>query len=110
LRWADVDLTAGRLEVVHSLQRVDGRLTLVAPKTPASHRTLPLSTQVIAALIQHRARQAAERDAIAERWVESGMVFTTVVGKPLGPDAVRRWPGAGSNRRPSDFQSDARTN
>ena len=90
LRWADVDLAAGRLEVVHSLQRVDGRLTLVVPKTSASRRTLPLPAPVIAALIEHRARQAGERHAVAEGWVDSGMVFTTAVGGPLGPDAVRR--------------------
>jgi integrase len=90
LRWVDVDLAAGRLEVVHSLQRVDGRLTLVAPKTPASRRTLPLPAPVIAALVEHRARQAGERHAAGGRWVDSGMVFTTAVGGPLGPDAVRR--------------------
>ena len=90
LRWVDVDLAAGRLEVVHSLQRVDGRLTLVAPKTPASHRTLPLPAPVIAALVEHRARQNGERDAAGRGWVDSGLVFTTPVGGPLGPDAMRR--------------------
>jgi hypothetical protein len=37
LRWADLDLAADRLEVLY-LQRVDGRLALVRPKTSASRR------------------------------------------------------------------------
>ncbi|MBK7622379.1 MAG: site-specific integrase [Kineosporiaceae bacterium] len=90
LRWVDVDLAAGRLQVAHSLQRVDGRLALVAPKTPASHRTLPLPAPVITALVEHRARQAGERDLAGAAWVDSGMVFTTAIGGPLSPDAVRR--------------------
>ena len=90
LRWADLDLAAGRLEVLHSLQRVEGRLTLVRPKTPASRRTLPLPAAVVAALIEHRTRQEIERWAAGGRWIESGMVFTTAIGAPLSPDAVRR--------------------
>jgi integrase len=94
LRWMDLDLDLelgeGRLEVLHSLQRVDGRLTLVPPKTPASRRTLPLPAVVVAALARHRTRQEAERRAAGGRWVENGMVFTTPLGAPVGPDAVRR--------------------
>jgi integrase len=94
LRWADVDLAvgqpAGRLEMLHSLQRVDGRLTLVRPKTPASRRTLPLPAAVVAALVQHRTRQEIERRGAGGRWIESGMVFTARTGAPLSPDAVRR--------------------
>jgi integrase len=94
LRWADVDLAVGepegRLEVLHSLQRVDGRLTLVRPKTPASRRALPLPAVVVAALVEHQARQETERRAAGERWIESGMGFTTRTGSPLSPDAVRR--------------------
>jgi integrase len=94
LQWADLDLdpdlAAGRLEVLHSLQRVDGRLTLVRPKTPASRRTLPLPAAVVAALGEHRTRQEIERRAAGGRWIESGMVLTTATGAPLSPDAVRR--------------------
>jgi integrase len=92
LRWADLDLdlAAGRLEVLHSLQRVDGRLTLVRPKTPTSRRTLPLPAAVVAALVEHRTRQEIEHRAAGGRWIESGMVFTTPIGAHLSPDAVRR--------------------
>ena len=94
LRWVDVDLDldvhGGRLEVVHSLQRVNGQLTLVPPKTPTSHRTLPLPAPVITALAEHRAGQAAEQLAAGDEWVDTGLVFCTPTGGPLHPDALRR--------------------
>ena len=40
LRWQDVDFVAGTLRVSNQLQRINGRLTLVPPKTAKSRRTL----------------------------------------------------------------------
>jgi integrase len=90
LRWADVDLEIGRLEVVQTLQRVDGRLQFVRPKTRRSERTIPLPPVVISALREHRARQAKERLAAGSCWTDSGLVFTSRVGTPLEPDNLRR--------------------
>jgi integrase len=61
LRWCDVDLDAGRLEVVHTLQRVGGKLALVPPKTEDSARTVPLPGVCLDALRAHRRRQFAQR-------------------------------------------------
>jgi integrase len=90
LRWADVDLDIGRLEVVQTLQRVDGRLQFVRPKTRRSERTIPLPPVVVSALREHRARQAKERLAAGRCWTDSGLVFTSRVGTPLEPDNLRR--------------------
>ena len=54
LRWSDVDMTAGTLTVRHSLQRVDGTLQLVEPKTPRSRRTVPLPELALRALRTRR--------------------------------------------------------
>jgi len=60
LRWKDVDLEAGKLQVAHSLQRVKrpgekkGRLELIAPKTDRSRRVIPLPQIAISALQAHR--------------------------------------------------------
>ena len=40
LRWEDIDLDAGALEVVQTLQRVGGALRFVRPKTADSARTI----------------------------------------------------------------------
>jgi|SRR5579875_1276559 len=90
LRWQDVDLERGTLSVQYQLQRVDGRLQLIAPKTARSRRTLELPAPVVAALRAHQRRQHAERLAAGPAWQESGLVFTSAHGTPLDPRNVVR--------------------
>jgi integrase len=42
LTWNDLDLDAWTIRVERTLQRLDGELVLVAPKTERSKRTIPL--------------------------------------------------------------------
>lgn len=60
LRWEDLDLSAGRLEVQQALQRVRRRYELVDLKTEGSRRTVKLPPTVVLKLREHRARQAAD--------------------------------------------------
>ncbi len=90
LRWTDVDLDTGTLKVRTSLQRVDGRLQLVEPKTARSRRTIALPQSAIIALRHHRVRQLQERLLAGQRWHDTGMVFTTTIGTPLDPRNVYR--------------------
>lgn len=90
LQWAQVDLDKQTLEVVHSLERVDGRLRLKTPKTRTSRRTIPLPRPVVLALRSHRLAQEKERSAAGPEWTESGMVFASRVGTPMEPDNLRR--------------------
>jgi len=83
LRWTDVDLPAGSLTVRNQLQRIDGRLTLVEPKTERSHRTIAIPRSVIDSLRDHEARQLAEKLWAGSKWVDSGLVFTNRSGGPL---------------------------
>jgi integrase len=90
VRWADVDLDAGTLEVVHALQRVGGELRFVRPKTDDSERTIPLPTICVDALLLHKERQQRERSDAWPDWKENGLVFPSRVGTPLEPDNLRR--------------------
>lgn len=83
LRWRDVDLEGARLTVRYQLQRIDGRLRLVEPKTARSARTLMLPAVAVSALAAHQERQEQERLLAGTRWVETGMVFTTTIGTML---------------------------
>ncbi|MCB9175986.1 MAG: site-specific integrase [Caldilineae bacterium] len=90
LRWQDVDLDGGKLRVVHALQRIDGELQLVEPKSAQARRTIILPEIAIAALKRHRALQNRERLAAGGDWVDGDFVFTTTVGTPLdGPNVTR---------------------
>jgi integrase len=90
LRWSDVDLEAATIRVTQALQRVNGRLDFVEPKSQSSRRTIPLPATVARALRAHRSRQLEERLAAGARWRESDLVFTTSVGTPLDCRNVTR--------------------
>ena len=90
LRWQDVDLALGYLRVAKQLQRVDGRLQLVEPKTARSRRSLALPATIAVRLQEHRLRQDSERALAGSLWIESGLVFTTPEGKPLDGTAITK--------------------
>lgn len=90
LHWQDIDLEKGTLFVRHSLQRIDGKLQLIEPKTARSRRTIALPSLAIRALRKHRVWQMEERLAKGSAWLETGQVFTTRVGTPLDARNVVR--------------------
>jgi integrase len=90
LLWFDVDLDNGTLAVRRTLQRVGGELRTVTPKTATSVRTIPLIGATVDALRQHAERQKAECADAGPAWVETGHVFTSVIGTPIEPDNLRR--------------------
>jgi len=90
LAWSDLDLDAGTLSVSGQLQQLGGRLATAPPKSDAGRRVIALDRTTIAALREHKARQEAERDATGGRWSETGYVFATLAGEPVGPDRLTR--------------------
>lgn len=90
LRWADLDLDRGALEVRFTLQRVDGDLRFLPPKTRTSRRTVPLPQPCLDALRSHRVAQGKERLSAGAAWVDEDMVFASRVGTPIEPDNLRR--------------------
>lgn len=86
LRWEDVDLDGGFLSIKRGLQRIDGKLLVLPPKTARSRRTIPLPPVVVSKLRGHRDTQDAERAALGAKWPDQGYVFTTPIGTPIDPD------------------------
>lgn len=73
-----------------ALQRVEGRLVFVEPKTPQSRRTVYLPAMPTASLRAHRARKLEERLLAGSAWDDFGLVFCTRWGRPLGSRNVTR--------------------
>lgn len=55
LRWQDIDFEARTLRVSYAIQRIEGKLQIVEPKTERSRRVLPLPDTVLSSLRTHRA-------------------------------------------------------
>jgi integrase len=85
LRWDDVDLDKGMLQVRGTLRRTREGLTFGTPKTAASRRKVVLSPTSIAALRRHQVRQDEERRTAGDLWQDFGLVFPNTVGRPMEP-------------------------
>jgi integrase len=59
LRWRDVDLAGGRLSITRSIEQLNNSVREKATKTGRG-RIIALGASVVAALREHKARQAAE--------------------------------------------------
>jgi len=89
LRWDHVHLDTDsglppRVDVWRSV-RAHGDV-----KTSKSRRSLALPTMAVAALTEHRERQATDRLRAGELWQEQGLVFSTTLGTRLDAGNVRR--------------------
>jgi integrase len=92
LRWDDIDLRSRQLRVCRAMQRIDGKLQIVEPKTSSSRRTVVLPRLAVRHLQEHKKRQHAERKALGAGWREHGLVFASSIGTPVEPRNVnRRW-------------------
>ena len=90
LQWDDIDLDERVVAVRRSLQRFDGRLQLVEPKTDRSRRSIHLPEPCLDALRAHRSVQLERRLRASAAWDDRDFVFTTSIGTPLEPRNVLR--------------------
>ena len=81
LRWTDVDLGRGLLQIEDQSTSVAGRLSVDQPlKTPGSRRELPLPPPIARLLAEHRDRQ---RRSLGAAWREDGLLFRSGRGGPM---------------------------
>ncbi len=88
LRWDDVDLDGGVLRIRRSVTDVAGQVVTTSGKSFDARRTLTLGAGSATSLREHQVRQAEERAAAAESWIESGHVFCRPDGRALKPNWV----------------------
>lgn len=87
LRWRDVDLTAGTIQIRQVVSVVGTAAAIHPPKTRASRRQVRLAPELVTALRQHRTAWVARRLA-APDWEATDLVFCTRTGGLLHPNNV----------------------
>ncbi|HEX9037463.1 MAG TPA: tyrosine-type recombinase/integrase, partial [Ktedonobacterales bacterium] len=80
LRWQDVDLQQGRLQVRVTLQRAPKGFALYHPKTQRSRRNVALTQLAIDALREYRKRQDEQRALLGAAWRDLDLVFSNLEG------------------------------
>lgn len=88
LRWQDVDLAAGTISVVRSLEQTKAGLSFKEPKTARSRRVVVLPTFAVEALRKHRIRQVEQRLQVGPAWQDHGLVCCREDGTPIRPDSI----------------------
>lgn len=86
LKWADIDLEQGVLNVQRSLHWRSykvGDWYFGDTKTPRSRRRIPLPASVVRALVAHRLRQNEARLEAGADYRNLDLVFATLEGQPL---------------------------
>src|SRR5215210_7828249 len=83
LKWDDVDLDDGSLQVRRTLSITKNGPVFTSPKTTGSRRSVKLTQRAIEALRSHLDRQLAEIDRVGSLWRESGLIFASETGEPL---------------------------
>ncbi len=90
LKWEDLDLEAGTLEVRRSLSDARSGRAFIPPKS-GKGRQIRLARSATTALRSHRKRQTEQRLRAGATWRDHGLVFATTVGTPLdAPNIVNR--------------------
>lgn len=85
LRWSNVDLDAGSLEIQGTVAVINGQR--VEGTTKGGHaRTISLDDATVAVLRSHQREQREERFAAGPDWAVGDLVFTRGAGLPLYPD------------------------
>ena len=82
LRWQDLDLVNGVLEVRNQIQMIDGKLQLTGLKTERSRRSLALTSGSIDALKKHQKLVENMKLIWGRQWVDTQLVFPAIDGTP----------------------------
>jgi integrase len=86
-----VDFDAGTVGVAQGRVVVRGAGTTTGtPKSERSRRTLPMPTDVMAALRALNAQQKRERLAHGPTWIDTGLIAVNEEGSPIRPETYSK--------------------
>lgn len=89
LKWEDLDLEAGTLQVRRTLSEPKGGCLFEAPKS-GKGRNIRLTQKAAAALREHRKHQLEERMKRGDLWQDHGLVFSSGIGTPISGGNLNR--------------------
>jgi len=85
LRWRDLDLDGGLVQVSRTLKQTSQGRQFGKAKSKRSRRPIALPTSADAVLRRHRAQQVEERLRLGEAWQDNDLVFCDEIGRRLSP-------------------------
>lgn len=89
LKWNDINLNTGMLTVNRTLSRIKnqttGKYEIIEqiPKTKNSNRVIPIPSNVLTKLKEHKKIQGKQRLFVGEAYINNNYVFTDDIGNPI---------------------------
>ena len=92
LRWEDIDLSTGRIEINGQLLRTRelGLIYQPEPKTASGNRTITVDSKTIGVLRAHRDAQDATMERMGAAYINRGWVFADETGQKVCPNTLYR--------------------
>lgn len=91
LRWANVDLKAGKLYVRQSLEKTKTGIRFKEPKTAKGRRPIDLPQVAVEALVKHKGEQARARLELGPAYHDQDLIVCRPDGRPATPSVVSRF-------------------
>lgn len=88
LRWEDVDLATGVIEIRQQIIQHGWQLQIAETKTHAGERTVIAVPAVVKVLEAEHEHQRHRRETAGIAWQDTGLVFTTDTGTAVHPNKV----------------------
>jgi integrase len=91
LRWQEVDLDRGSIQIVRTQRFFKGQgIVAGQPKTARSRRPIAMSPDAAAVLVEHRRLQLEHRLVAGPAYDNRDLVFADGIGRPVYDSTVRR--------------------
>ncbi|MEJ7632216.1 MAG: site-specific integrase [Rubrobacteraceae bacterium] len=90
LKWDDVDLDNGVVNVNRTLTKDKGRLLFGETKSAKGRRRVDLTNAAVESLRNHVSRQMDDIARLGDLYQDQGLVFTTYTGAPINPSNLRQ--------------------
>lgn len=91
LKWDDVDLFVGQINITHGLYYSSKRGVYEGETKTGEHRSLKIPDEVIRLLKQWSREQTEIRLLNGDRWQDGGYIFSRDDGQPMHPDSWTQW-------------------
>lgn len=83
IRWSDIDLITGRLQVRRSLDYTSGKAIFKEPKTDRGRRMVALPARMVEILRQHKNEQEILKTMKSDEYHDQGLVCCLDDGRPV---------------------------
>ena len=90
LRWSDLDLEHGMVNIQQAMVDIHGQMTASTPKSRTASRSVALPPTVVKLLVEQKVVQDGHKAKLGDNYCDHNLVFASKLGTPLSPSRLRK--------------------